>query len=304
MSFWNSALKVIDPELAAVETAKKSREVKIGERCKMLQEREQELLKEVKKLNEEVTRARKELWKSQDQVGESDDKIRELTNHVSELLQQRVEDDHTIQHLKQENMKLVEGEMKVRESLDLMKTVFTRAQLKTREDQETISDLRSERDMLHAQLRKVMRGNDKSALHALSSAEIKKMTQGKLDKEKGLKKLLNNTDQQLHSLKREHDMATETIHRLRNQMNRMQEPTEVARQMDKQRRVIGKLERQIGAMEQQQRELRDDVNEDDDDGMTHRYEEVLNRAFCDEDLDGSLTKQFMSKLDFSSSYGR
>ena len=149
-----------------------------------------------------------------------------------------------------------------------------------------------------------MRGNDKSALHALSSAEIKKISQGKLDKEKGLKKLLNNTDQQLHALKREHDMATETIHQLRNQMNGMQDPTEVARQMDKQRRVIEKLERQIGAMEQQQRELRDDVNgHHDDDGMTHRYEEVLNRAFCDEDLDGSLAKQFMSKINFSSSYG-
>ena len=99
-------------------------------------------------------------------------------------------------------------------------------------------------------------------------------------------------------------MATETIHQLRNQMNGMQDPTEVARQMDKQRRVIEKLERQIGAMEQQQRELRDDVNgHHDDDGMTHRYEEVLNRAFCDEDLDGSLAKQFMSKINFSSSYG-
>lgn len=328
MDFFNKAVSSLDPlfvdAIDAANSSSKDRKLKNRYyrreiqrevlQSQLTQKREQELLEEVQLLNDDVTRARKELWTTQDQVAASNERVRELTNHVNELLQQRVEDDRTIQHLKEENMKLVEGELKVRESLDLMKTVFTRAQLKARDDQETITTLRKERDTLQSQLRKLMRETGKSAhefsspLHATSYYEVDRLASARTSKEERLKKLLTHTDKELNDLKGRHAAAIETIQALRQRVEGMQDPVEASRELDKQRRMIDRLEQQIADMELQNLKIGDDeeydIRDDDAAVMKNRYEDVVNRAFCDEDLDGSLTQQVIATLDCSSSFGK
>jgi hypothetical protein len=90
----------------------------------------------------------RQLWKTQDELRESEDKTQQLEMHIAELVLMHKKDAEQIQNLMQENSLHIKEEAKVRESLDLMKKVFTRSQFKSKEDQETTMLLQEERDLL------------------------------------------------------------------------------------------------------------------------------------------------------------
>jgi uncharacterized coiled-coil DUF342 family protein len=306
MDFFTNAISSLDPSFAKKNEDYRNQIEQNEAQLQLVRKKEQELLREVKILNQEVTRARQALWEAQDKIDESKGKINEMKHHVDDLLQQRVDDDRTIHMLKEENMKLVEGELKIRESLDLMKTVFTRAQIKTKEDQETIARLRQERDAMRKEVKKLLEQPEKSNNKSFSllrefsdSGNMMNVTTAASGKEKTLKKLLLQTERDYDALKKHHVQANKTIKRLRQQMDAMNDPAEASRQLDKQSRIIDKLEQQIIDMQledadREDRELRDD---DAKFGLT---DNVVNRAFLDEDLEDSLAQQVFAKLDCAS----
>lgn len=310
MDFFSNVFAGLDPDLGSVVA--KASQLQTIERSAVAApqptlKQYEDLKQEVETVNEEVTRARKELWETQDKLKESDNKVCELENHIHELLDQRAEDESTVNMLKEENTKLVEEELKVRESLDLMKTVFTRAQFKAKQDQETIAILKDEKDALREEIEQLRTlafeapcGQSKNTNRPTKgdSKVAQKIAQASSEKERNLKLLLFQTEKELEALKKQHVLANKTIKRLRQQMGAMDDPTEAARQLDKQSRVIDRLEQQIIEMEMEDMEREE--NEQRDDDLKRGNQEIVNRGCLDEDLEESLAKTVMSKLDCSS----
>lgn len=250
---------------------------------------------------------RGKLWEAQDAVAERDDtikgrdtlleerddKIRTLENHIIELLEHREKDGQTISMLKENNTSLVEEESKVRESLELMRKVFTRAQLNAKEDQERIAILKEERDDLLRQTKDLKENPlSASAPSKFDKAAIERVKQAFDEKEENLKSLLFQTEKKLESLKKKHEIAKVAIKKMTLQLVATKDSKEATKQLAKQRRVIDRLEQQITKLEieeiEREKELRDDELATGID--------VIHRGCFDEDLDHSLTKSMLTKL--------
>ena len=107
--------------------------------------------------------------------------------HIQELVATHEKDKEEMKKLQIENSTHIEEEAKVRESLDLMKKVFTRTQLRSKEDQETIMLLQEERDLLLEE-NKQLRDGGAGTQH--DKAAISRMKRESLEREKQLGILL------------------------------------------------------------------------------------------------------------------
>jgi chromosome segregation ATPase len=242
----------------------------------------QDLLGEVENVTEQLTKTREQLWKTQDELRESEDKSQQLEMHISELVSTHEKDAERIQNLMMENSTHIEEEAKVRESLDLMKKVFTRSQLKSKEDQETIMLLQEERDLLLEE-NDVL--GDQNSMSKHERAAINRIQREGADKERQLSRILEKTKKDLENAKARQAVSDENIKTLTKRLVSNKNPADAERQqerqLEKQRKRIDELERQLV-----------ELQESDD--------QLLQRAILDDDLEDSVTRQLMGNLDCAS----
>ena len=243
------------------------------------------LLAEVDLINTECTNVRKQLWEAQDSVKEKDEKIRKLREHVEELLEQREKDEATIKELKTANADLVEEETKVRESLDLMKKVLTRSELRAKEDEETIAILKEERDSLLQ-----VAGVSKKSNSNLSA--IERIKEASEEREERYKELLNEAEVEIDEYKDRHAKAAKLINHLRSQVAAAEDPSGAVAQLERQKKMIDALEEQIIEMEIEEMEKEEERR----DAPLYDHS-VVHRSVLDEDFGESHLKSVMESLD-------
>jgi chromosome segregation ATPase len=242
-----------------------------------------DLLDEVETINKEVTTVRKQLWEAQDQIKEKEEKIVSLKNHIDELVGLRMKDEEMIKMLKEANTSLVEEEAKVRESMDLMKRVLTRSELKAKEDQETIVFLKEELKNS---------GNPNSS--TINTSAMKRLEKASEAKERNLKNDLAQAEKQVEIWKYKHELANRMVNNLRAQMAVLDDPIGAGKLLEKQRQMIDVLEHQIMELELEEMER----EEEDRDDLLQRHD-IVSRACFDEDLDHSRIREVISQLDNS-----
>jgi hypothetical protein len=253
----------------------------------------QHLMEEVETVNKEVMMLRTKLYEAQDMVKDRDETVRTLENHVNELLEQRDRDDTMISMLKENNTKLVEEEAKVLESLDLMKKVFTRAQLKAKADMEAISILKEERDAIQTQLTDVQGKETQKSLFDAKAA-VQRVKAAADEREHQLQTLLYDSQREMENWKKRSSVADRTVKNLREQLGAMKHPDMATRQLKKQRELIDQLEQQINELEMDEVQREIELRDDD---LIQSNDAIVHRAFFDEDLDFSVTRKFIRKID-------
>lgn len=281
---------------------------------KRYRKRVQNLQKEVEDVNEEATKSRKQLWEAQDKLKDTEDKVRALENHLNEILELREKDLETIKTLRAANSDCVEMESRAREATDVFKKCYKRAQLKIKEDEEEIMILREQRDSAERG-KDNMKGINKKAM--VDESALKYIQTVSDDKEKRLTRILIQTKKDVDLWKSKYKVVSKRCQNWREQIQAMEHPTEAATHMEKQRITIEKLEHQVSTFEEKgenEREERDDEGddngEDEEHAMMYQYSRdsfsnVVNRAYCDEDLHDGLAKEAndllkrIKNLDFS-----
>jgi chromosome segregation ATPase len=244
------------------------------------------LLEEVELINSEVTAVRKQLWETQDMLKKKTIKIEKMESQVKELLKLRERDKEIVQELKEANTNLVEEEAKVREQLELMKKVLTRSELKAKEHEETISTLRSARDILNEE-------DEYNNFDRFSLAEIGRIKNRLEEREEKYKKLLDEAENEIDMWKDRHGEATKVVSNLQAQLDAVEDPTGTALKLEKQRKMIDALEQQIIELELEEFEKEEEARGD----MPQYDHSVIQRALLDEDLEGSKLRTLIQKLD-------
>jgi hypothetical protein len=291
---------------------------------KRYRKRYQALQEEVDEVNEEATKTRKQLWEAQDSLKETSDglketsdKVRALENHLNEVLELREKDIDTINTLKVANSECLENENRAKESMEIFKKVYKRAQLKIKEDEEEIAILREQRDMVIRQ--KNSKGGDncghggdgRGRVTANESAldHIKMVSD---NKEKRLKNMLFQAERDVEIWKSKHKVEAKRVKNSREQILVMEDPTQAASHMEKQRVQIEQLESQLSSFEEKGERERQEQEQEQEQEQKQQYEEhrdesnryrndvidnsVVERGFCDEDFDDGLTKDLMGRI--------
>mmetsp|Transcript_2626 Transcript_2626/g.5685 ORF Transcript_2626/g.5685 Transcript_2626/m.5685 type:complete len:337 (+) Transcript_2626:223-1233(+) len=274
---------------------------------KRYRKRIQSLQTEVEEVNEEATKTRKQLWETQDKLKSAEDQIRKLENHLNEVLELREKDLESVKTLRAANSDCVEAENKAREAMDVFKKCYKRGQLKIKENEEEIAVLREQRanaEQLHKKAENIAT-IDESALE-----HIKKISN---EKQKKLQTMLLQTENEVDLWKSKYKVACKRCENWQEQILAMSHPTEATVHIEKQRIKIEELEgmlKNAEDKEEKQREerereehvIKDEGEERDDDHYDIRYyptyadDNVVNRAFCDEDLHTSLTKDLLDRI--------
>lgn len=240
-----------------------------------------DLIEEINNISAQLTKTRESLWGCQDKLKESQKKTSILEGHISELVAQREADEKMIANLRKENSKTLEEEAKMRESLDLMKKVFTKSQLRAKADQETLKKLKEERDTLKAKNSKLLEENVMAKNDQYFLMEANKKAQ---ENEKNLNLILRKTRQDLAQYQNKQGHADTAIKQLTKRLVSMHGGDESISmtKLNKQRKMINSLERQV-----QQLAVQEEREESS----------FMKRALFDEDLDDGITRQFMQSMD-------
>jgi chromosome segregation ATPase len=303
------------------------------------QKQYQHLLEEVEAVNEEVKKLRRKLFKTQDALKERDDKVRTLEdrgkaalqeredkirvleNHINELLDLQGKNDQTIKMLMENNATLIEEESKVRESLDRMKKVFARAQMQSKVDRDKIASLTEERDALLGESRDDQVAGEKErnlktmVLQTETDLEIWKKKHAAAEKTinsmrdqmaamndpyeaakqiEGLQTLLADAEKELDVWKEKHNAADLEIMNLKTQQA-SKGSNETSKQLKKQRGMIDRLERKISALKNDDRKREIELCDEE----MARGNDVVHRGCCDEDLEDSMARKMLRKMDCS-----
>jgi hypothetical protein len=285
--------------------------------------REDEFMKEIETNTEQLTKTRNTLWESQDMLRVSEKKAQQLEMHVAELVAARNQDAVTVKQTREQNARCLEEEAKMKESLDLMKKVFTRNQLKSKEDQETISLLQEERDLLlqeNEKLRSItMKQSEQNSIKDESKDEsntdIKKDSNNESWIKKDTKNESNNDSKDkstsadsnakpLSEVSRKNErLLSDALERTRKELREYRKMQ--AHSDNKIRKLKNKLmearsskrQEEPGLMDRLERNVKSYVQgtEGRDDGT-----DIVARAFFDEDLEESRIRDFLQNLNCSS----
>lgn len=239
----------------------------------------QDLFDELESVSDQLSKTREQLWKTQDELKESQDKVGSMELHIKELVSIHENDKDEMKKLQIENSTHIEEEAKVRESLDLMKKVFTRTQLRSKEDQETIMLLQEERDLLLEE-NKQLRDGGAGTQH--DKAAISRIKRESLEREKQLGIVLEKTKKELEEANEKRELAEADVKIMTQRLAMMKDPAESRDHAERQRKRIDELERQLMELH---------ANDDD---------VLLKRAILDEDLEESVARKFMNQLDCTS----
>lgn len=240
-----------------------------------------DFMAEIEGVTELLTKTRTSLWETQDRLRASEEKVQQLEMHIEELVAAHDQDVQRIKALQQENSQCLEEEVKIRESLDLMKKVFTRLQLKSKEEQETISLLQEERVLLLAENKKLR--------SAKSDGQNENDVQnGTID----LASALEQTQAELAEYKTRNSSMEGIIQQLKKKLLEQKaylDPHEKARTLNAIPPNQSELVPSIQSIEGRN-DSYDDFDESD----------IVLRAFLDEDLDDGFARNIMQNLDCGS----
>eukprot|EP00934_Nitzschia_sp_Nitz4_P007071 Nitzschia sp. Nitz4//scaffold15_size197535//63319//64161//NITZ4_001571-RA/size197535-processed-gene-0.12-mRNA-1//1//CDS//3329537694//7061//frame0 len=250
------------------------------------------LMDELKTVTEQLTQTRQSLWSTQDQLRDALDKCQRQELHIEELVsaqdtrqQDLQKQEETITSLKQENSQSLEEQVKLRDSLNLMKKVFTRNQLKSKEEHETIALLAEESDLLRADLLKEKQFHADTRAKLQEAEKLRSKSDSQVQELREMvEKLYKDRAQFKERFAQEKKNSQRLQSQLHNRANSSSVLTTTDAKRSQQRRVMDSLERQV-------LELRDDEVE----GPA-----VVHRAFLDEDLEDGITRQFMDTFDCTS----
>ena len=195
-----------------------------------------DVLDEIDQVTEQLNATRQRLWETQDELQESEKVVIELEQQLSEELGSKEKDQETMRLLREENSNQVEEEMRLRDSLELMKKVFTRTQLKAKDDQETISNLKEQNEIQAEEY-----GALKEELDILK-ADHKKIYG---DREKKLLDMIDKTRRELESATAKQKIAEENIKTMRKRLEAVKSPSETSALIQKQQREIERLEKEL-----------------------------------------------------------
>ena len=212
----------------------------------------QTVMEELDTVTAQLKKTRETLWQTQDEVKDGEAKVKGLENHIEELVKTFEERDNEIKKLRAENSTHVEEEAKVRESLELMKKVFTRNQLKAREDQETLMLLQEERDLLleenkHLRNSKEFNKNSKNEKDAL----IQRIKRESVEKERHLSSILNKVRAELESTKDKYAITQDTVRKLERKLASTSDHDDTKHVLEEQRQKINLLEYEIQQLHDQ-----------------------------------------------------
>jgi ATPase subunit of ABC transporter with duplicated ATPase domains len=126
--------------------------------------------------------------------------------------------------------------------------------------------------------------SDDASVESLNhhKAETLRLQRGNLEKERHLTSIYEKSKKENEKTKGKLVASQKKMKDLQNQLASTKYPEESQRQLEKQRKRIDELERQLV-------ELQEQDSEDD--------ELIIPRGFLDEDLEDSVARQFMGKLD-------
>jgi chromosome segregation ATPase len=252
-----------------------------------------ELMEEIETITKQLTKTRNTLWEAQDRLRTSEHKAQQLEMHVTELLAARNQDAVKVKQIQEDNTRCLEEEAKIRESLELMKKVFTRNQLKSKEDQETIALMQEERDLLLEENQKLhsITSKQQNSKNDSAGSEPQKterfLSDASQKNERLLSDALEKARKELRDYKKKEVHADNKIRRLKN---KLLEARDSKLQYDDPG-LIDRLERNVMNYVQ---------------GTEGRDEEdsnIVARAFLDEDLNESLTRNFMKNLNCAGARG-
>lgn len=266
---------------------------------KCYQRRYQLLRNEVDEINESATTTRKQLWETQDKLSDSLKKNRQLENHLNEVLELRENDIETIKMLQKKNTECFENEHRARESMEIFKKVYKRAQLKIKDNEEEIAILREQRDA-------VIRDKNRKRGEATAVDELDALKRIKLlskKKEKAMKDLLIQAERDVEIWKRRFSIEANRVKGCKEQLLAMDDPYRCASYIEKQHLVIADLESQLSALQDKVEDEDDrEVESEDKDRDGHgdamgykRYDRldngIIHRAYFDEDLEEGCTRE-------------
>ena len=283
---------------------------------------QEELMAEIESITEQLTKTRNTLWETQDNLRTTEQKAQQLEMHVAELVAERKNDARQVKQLQEDNARYLEDESKIRESLELMKKVFIRGQLKAKEDQENIALLQEERDLLllenetlrknaEKMMAKEQKSNKMARRHEMENLAMdrdasdmaettgkskgvtkdvspkREKTENKPDStsdsrknERLLSDALERTRFELKEYKKKHLHADHKIRRLKNELLEVRESNHHYDEPG----LLDRLGLNIFHL------IRGNEDRDSADN------DIVNRAFFDEDLEESLTRSFIQNL--------
>ncbi len=269
-----------------------------------------DFMAEINSITEHLTKTRTTLWETQDSLRASEQKVQQLEMHIDELVAAREKDFQQIKGLQKENTQCLEEEMKIRESMDLMKKVFTRTQLKSKEDQKTIGLLQEERDLLLQENKKLrtekvdqdnelaLLQEEKGLLFEENKLKSEKLEEIELEKSKMtdaqksasvLATALEQTRAELIEFKKKQACSDETIQELQKKILEQQTFLRVDEKSRKQNTNDREIKNEV-----QRTERRNDSEDEFDES------EIVFRAYLDEDLDDGLARNLAKNLDCGS----
>lgn len=236
-----------------------------------------DLVQELANVREHLATTREALWGCQDKLGKSEKTMREMQNHISDLVETRDNDHKLIESLKTENARALEEEAKVRESLELMKKVFTRSQIRAKADQESLKTLREERDKLKTENAKLLEENILSLNDKFTLTQANKKA---TENEKNLNMMLQKTRSDLAGYQKNKSHADGAIKQLTSRL------VQKNGQQKNQQKMISKLEKKVRALF---------VAEEREESSN-----FVNRALFDEDLEDGVARQILQTVDCTS----
>jgi septal ring factor EnvC (AmiA/AmiB activator) len=199
-----------------------------------------DVLDEVDQVTKELTDTRSKLWQTQDDFKEAEYAVVEMEKKLADLMEAHDVDQESIKLLREANSSQVEEELRLRDSLELMKKVFTRTQLKTKDDHDKIQNLKEEIELQMEENQK-LRGE----LDQLRTIMTKPGQP--TDRENRLQEALDKTRRELESASAKQGIAEENIKIMTKRM--LAQPANMELVLSKHRQEIEALQKKIKELE-------------------------------------------------------
>lgn len=211
------------------------------------------LQQEVLDVNEEATKARNQMWDMQDDFKDARQEIQKLEGQLKELLELREKDLESLRSLRLLNAECVENESRAREAMEVFKKCYKRSQVKIKENEQEILALRQQQGVLAVVKSENEEGEEEGMVNESALEYIQAVSH---EKEKRLKKILNETEVEADLWKSKYKVANKRCMNWQEQILAMEHPTEGASHIQKQRIQIEELQAQVEAYQNKEAELK------------------------------------------------
>ena len=228
-------------------------EAKLEAERKAYESKIQDLQQEVLDVNEEATKARQDMWDVMDRLKDAQREVLKLEKHLKELLDLRDKDLENLRSLRLANAECVENESRAREAMEVFKKCYKRSQVKIKENEQEILNLRAEQGALAVVKSTDEEGEEVGMVNESALEYIQAVSN---EKEQRLKQMLSESEVEVDLWKSKYKVANKRCMNWQEQILAMEHPTEGAVHIQKQRVQIEELQAQVEAYQNKEAELR------------------------------------------------